>query len=240
MQAKAGALGNSCPFPNTLCFHSSFHLDCSLLPFSGPYNLLNLQAPSHISRATQISSSHKTRHHIDSFCPSLPQLVLNSLETQMHRTKGSVRSLETRGSSQPRSGWKSGEHFLVAPVVGTAADMKWPGARECELGGMAIPKVNSPLRNTQPLFQWGTQDPWREGVLSRSRSKEGPKVGSTNSLGRALLGSGPEGGPLTLQVLRSSPGHPASTRGVIGDTSGNVPQLLHLLTCYFIFSCRCW
>ena len=47
----------------------------------------------------------------------------------------------------------------------------------------------------------------------------------TNFPGGAFLGSGPENGPLTLQVLRSWPGHTTTTRDVVGSTCGNNPQL---------------
>ena len=48
---------------------------------------------------------------------------------------------------------------------------------------------------------------------------------STNFLWGAFLGSGPEHGPLTFQVLRSWPGHTTTTRDVVGSTCGNNPQL---------------
>ena len=47
----------------------------------------------------------------------------------------------------------------------------------------------------------------------------------TNFLRGAFLGSGPELGPLTFQVLRSWPGHTTTTRDVVGSTCGNNPQL---------------
>lgn len=54
------------------------------------------------------------------------------------------------------------------------------------------------------------------------------KVAGTHSLRGALLGGGPDSGPLTLQVLRSWPGtgHATSTKDVMTDVSGNTPTAL--------------
>lgn len=86
-------------------------------PHTVCYHLLSLQTPSCISGPTQISFLCETTSHVNSFCPSLPQFVLNSPETQNY---GLGDVLETYSSLQPRSGWKCVGCSLVATVMGTA------------------------------------------------------------------------------------------------------------------------
>lgn len=70
-------------------------------------------------------------------------------------------------------------------------------------------------------------NPWpgRGDVSPRSHST---KVAGTHSLHGALLGGGPDSGPLTLQVLRSWPGagHATSAKDVMRNVSGNAPTAL--------------